>query len=603
MDQNNGSSGQKIEQKILLAVENGKVVITGQRAEGRGGALIRPGKGVTVTVNGRQVNEKEEVLPGDQVVLKAVEELKPEQVEVKLSADEMKAEARYTPGVKKTYIIMDHPHTDNLIVEGRLIEEEISAIGMDDILKAIKTEKIVHGIDESVFPRLIEEKESWQTVAAGDPVQQGSDGRVESLLHGGVKSVTYNDQEGRVDFRKRFEIEQVAEGEAIAIIHPPVPGLPGRKVTGAEVQPDPVKRVEVNCESGTELNADKSQVVATRKGLPSYKKGRMHSFRVDDVYTQKEDVDIKSGNVYFQGHFKLHGGVAEGMKVAADGDIEIGENASGAEILAGGSIVFKSNCIKCKVQAGWVDIMLKNVYATINQMSESLENALVACDEVAKALEAKGKHTEQMEAAVVRALLQSKFTDLPEFATTLVKLLRDVGKSLPENLIAVIKDIAPHFIDFHYSQSLDRPTLRDIRNKLSELQGGRETRVVPADITAPYIQNSILTCTGDIIIPGPGAYNSQMKCNGEVRIARLFRGGNIEAGGDVFVGEAGSPRITADQGLIQVPYKGRIHLGAVYENIRVRFGGTEYRVDKTYNNVRLVLDQQEFEVKILHWDK
>jgi uncharacterized protein len=603
MDQKNGASGPKSDQKVLLSVENGKVVVSGQRSEGKSGAVIRPGKGVAITVNGRQVTEKEEVFPGDQVELKAIEDLKPDQVEIKLSADEMKAEARYIPGVKKTHIIMDHPHSDNLVVEGRLFEEEISTTGIEDILKIIKAEKIVYGIDETIFPRLIEEKEIWQTVASGDPVQQGSDGRVESLLHGGVKSVTYDDQEGRVDFRKRFEIEQVAEGDVIAIIHPPVPGLPGKRVTGAEVQPDPVKRVEVNCESGTELNADKSQVVATRKGLPSYKKGRMHSFRVDDVYTQKGDVDIKSGNVYFQGHFKLHGGVAEGMKVAADGDIEIGENASGAEILAGGSIIFKNNCIKCRVQAGWVDIMLKDVYATIDQMFDSLNNALEACDEVAKALEAKGKHTEQMEAAVVRALLQSKFTDLPEYAATLVKLLRDVGKSLPENLIAVIKDIAPHFIDFQYSQSLDRPTLRDIRNKLSALQGGRETRVVPADITAPYIQNSILTCTGDIIIPGPGAYNSQMKCNGEVRIARLFRGGSVEAGGDVFVGEAGSPRITADQGLIQVPYKGRVHLGAVYENIRVRFGGTEYRVDKTYNNVRLVLDQQEFEVKILHWDK
>ena len=109
MDQKNGASGYKSDQKILLAVEKGKVVITGQRSEGMGGAVIRPGKGVAITVNGRQVTEKEEVFPGDQVELKAVEDLKPDQVGIKLSADEMKAEARYIPGVKKTHIIMDHP--------------------------------------------------------------------------------------------------------------------------------------------------------------------------------------------------------------------------------------------------------------------------------------------------------------------------------------------------------------------------------------------------------------------------------------------------------------------------------------------------------------
>jgi uncharacterized protein len=603
MDQEITSNDMTAQNRILLALEKGTVKISGEKSEGQTGAIIRPGNGVTLFLNNRQITESAEVFPGDRIEIKPAEELKTDLIEVKISSDGLKAEARYTPGIRIGHTIMDHPFTDDLVVEGKPFNEQLITLAAPDLLKAIRNERVVFGFDESAISRLTEESGCWHVVATGTDVRQGRDGWIEPLFEGGMKTVKYGEEEDRVDFRKRFEINQVVSEDVIAIIHPPRAGEPGRKVTGEEIQPDPVKRAEVNCESGTGLTSDKSGIVATRKGVPSYRKGRMHSFRVDDVYIQKGDVDIKSGNVYFRGHFNLHGGIAEGMNVAADGNIEIAENASGAEILAGGNILFKGNCIKCKVQAGWVDLVLKDIYATLDQMAESVDNAIEASEEVARALEQKGKHSEQMEAAVVRALLQSKFTELPEYAVKLLKNLREAGRSLPEKLVLHIKDIAPYFIDFQYSQSLGRPVLKEIKVKLTDLKDGREAGVEKADITAPYIQNSSLLCTGDIIVPGPGVYNSQLKCGGEVKIARLFRGGSIEAGSDVYIGEAGTHRITADQGLIQVPYKGRVHLGTVYENIRIRFGATEYRCEKNLSNVRLILDQQEFEVKILHWEK
>lgn len=271
--------------------------------------------------------------------------------------------------------------------------------------------------------------------------------------------------------------------------------------------------------------------------------------------------------------------------------------------MAGGSIILKSNCIKCVVQAGWVDIILKDIYQILKGMNESLGSAVQASEEVAQALEKKGKHSEQMEAAVVRALLQSKFTELPRLSAELLKKLREAGRSLPEDLAQLIKDVAPQFIDFQYSQALCRPTLVQIEHKVSHCLETWDSKPVKADIKAPYVQNSELSCTGDIVVDGSGVYNSRLKCSGSVNISRLFRGGSIEAGGDVFIGEAGAPRITADQGLIQLSYKGRAHLGAVYENVRFKFGSTEYRCEKNLQNVRLMLDQEAFEVKILHWEK
>lgn len=588
--------------RVLAAVEKGEVKITGPKEPGVQGAVLKPGAGVVLTVNGKMVEGQREVFVGDLVKVTLKEELNEEQAEVKISADGMKAEARYLPGLKRTYMLPDHPFTDVLVIDAVPREEKVITYSPDDLKKDVSFGKIKYGLDEEALANLLLEEESWQVIARGKPVEQGQNGWVDLLFSGGVKAVKYENQAERVDFRRRYEIEQVSAGEEIAIIRPPVPGTAGMKVTGEEIQPDPVKKAEVNLENGTALSADGSRVIATGQGIPSYKKGRLHSFRVDDLYTHKGDVDIKSGNIRFRGHFKVDGDVTEGMKVAADGNIEIGGNASGAEVLAGGSILFKGNCIKCRVQAGWVDLVLKDVYQLLEQMADSIDVAIEAANEVVRALEEKGKYSEQMEAAVVRALLQNKFAELPAYALSLQKSLKSIGKSMPEEVTKTIIAVTPHFIDFQYSQELGRPVLIEIQQKLALVKDQGKSALERADITAPYIQNSTFLCTGDILVPGPGVYNSFLKCSGTVKIDRLFRGGTIEAGNDVFIGEAGTPRIASEQGSVQVSYKGRVHLGQVYENFKVRFGTTVYRFDQNMNNVRLILDQQEYEVKVLNWE-
>jgi len=591
-------------EKILLAVENGRVKISDTSGEGVKGALIRPGQGISVKVNNQEITGSQEVYPGDKVEITPLEETEPDRVEVKVSADGMKAHARYLPGIRRYYVIPDHPYTDDLTVEGEPKEEPLKNLTPEQILETIKENGVNFGIDESLLPVLLEESETWQTVASGKPVVQGKNGWVEPLFEGAVKAVSYDDEANRVDLRRRFEIEEVNKDDVIANIHPPVPGEAGKRVTGEDIQPDPVFPVEIKCDHGTALSQDQTKVIATCTGAPSYKKGRTPKFRVDDLYTQKGDVDIKSGNIDFRGHLKVQGGINEGMKVSADGNLEVEKNASGAEVLAGGSIILKGNCIKCKVRAGWVEMVVSEIYETLDKMNDSVTSALAASEEVAKALEKKGKHTEKMEAAVVRSLLQSKFAELPEYANSLMKTVKAAGRSIPGSLAQLINDIAPYFTDYQYSQTLGRPVLQEIHDKLQQLKNdSSDEKSVRADITVPYVQNSELTATGNIIINGPGVYNSQIKCKDEVRVSRLFRGGTIEAGGDVYIGEAGSPRVSSEQGRIQVPYKSKVHLGNIYENVKIKFGNIEFRTEKPLSSVRLVLDQEEFEVKILPWEK
>ncbi len=603
MNNNEDKRSDNSGEQTMIAIENGSVLFSGSPVPGDSGALIRCGKGVILVVNGKEVKGACEIFPADQVEIKPIEETEPDRVEVRISGDQLSAEARFLPGVKRKHRVKDHPYTGELTVEAEPYEENYQSLAGKDILEIITKNGVTYGLDQNAPTTLIKEPGAWHLVATGKRVQQGRDGWIEVLFKSGFKSVSYEDQEKKVDFRDRYELVQVKLGDVMAVIHPPVPGEPGIKVTGQEIQPDPVTRAEVNCESGAELDQESRKVLATQTGVPYFKKGRTSSFSVENIYIHKGDVDIKSGNIDFRGHFKVQGAITEGMKVSADGNIEIGDNASGAEILAGGNIIFKKNCIKCIVQAGWVDMVLNDLYATLDKMADSVERALDACDDVAKTLEEKGKYSEQMETAVVRSLLQNKFTELPQYAYELLNKSKKAFKSLPENLVQAVNETAPYFVDYQYVQSLGRPVLQDIHHKLLKLKEGRESRSERADITVSYVQNSKLTCTGDVLVKGQGVYNSSITCKGVVKIDRLFRGGSIDAGGDVYIGEAGSPRSSSEQEKISIPYQGTVYLGKAYENLRIKFGATEYRCIKELRNARLILDQQEFEVKILSWTK
>lgn len=588
---------------VLLSLEGGvvRIHLSGEGEPARG-AVIRPGSGAILHLNGKKVDGEAEVFPGDEVSLAPEEQVDSDRLEVRVSADRLTAEARWLPGVKKSYQFKDSPPAAVLQVETLPLREEYRSLTAADLEGAIRAQRVSFGLDRSQYEAVFAAKSQWVVIARGLPVKEGRHGYVEQLFEGASKTVSYGEGLGRVDFRDRFVIEQVSEGEAIANIHPPEPGSPGRAVTGEDLPPEKVEKAAVSCESGTCFSADGRQILAATKGVPSAKRGNTVTFRVDDVYVHRGDVDIKSGNIDFHGHFRVQGAVTEGMRVAAGGNIEIDENASGAEILAGGSVVFKRNCIRCQVQAGWLDMVQEEIYGALNAVSKDIEQLLEAADEVVRALEARQQYNEKMETTVLRALLQGKYASLPEKCLKLQENLKKAGRSLPAELVYLVREVTPPLVNYQYDQSLSRTWLGEAVRKLKVTQDSRVRPPGGADITAPYIQNSVLSCTGDIIVTGQGVYNSQLRSQGQVRIDRLFRGGVIASGGDVIIGEAGTERVTTEQGRIEVTSESAVCLGIGHENLFIKFGSIGYRCPDKMVRVRLVLDREEMIVKSLPWN-
>jgi len=141
-----------------------------------------------------------------------------------------------------------------------------------------------------------------------------------------------------------------------------------------------------------------------------------------------------------------------------------------------------------------------------------------------------------------------------------LRLSRELARMLPEPLQAALQSC--HRYLQGGGQLLTLAKLEQLSGLL-EQNRERWSVAAPGDaaISVYYLQNSSLACPGDIYVHGTGAYNSFFNCGGQVHIKRIFRGGSIKAGGDIYIGEAGIPRLAKTQGLIETASRSRVYLG------------------------------------------
>lgn len=113
-----------------------------------------------------------------------------------------------------------------------------------------------------------------------------------------------------------------------------------------------------------------------------------------------------------------------------------------------------------------------------------------------------------------------------------------------------------------------------------------------AHVQAGYIQNSQIKAGGDIIVTKKGVYNSFLLSGGKVIIKGdpgVFRGGTIQARGDVFVNELGSPGWS--RVLVQTDAGHRIIAKRVYANVTFRIGDQMYKFEDDDSGICARIDR------------
>lgn len=429
---------------------------------------------------------------------------------------------------------------------------------LDEILEELNALGIQVEVDREAILRALEgPAESATVIARGTPPVDGEHGRVDLLFPTEVTTISPDDNKTRVDFRSRLVFPEAVPGQNLAIMHPPVPGIPGCTVTGEEIAPRKVLPALLLAGSGVEVNPAGSSggavAVATQPGMPTaVRQGRNVLVKVAPLVAFPGDVDLSTGNVKIQGSAAVQGNVQEGCSVVASESVMVGGNVDSAEVMAGRDVTVAGHVLGARIRAGGEQ--------GLRLLVVDFDRFVAAC----RQLQGSGVNC----ADAVRILLQAKFAHIQ-------KVLKEAG-GLPDAHEAV-KEAGNRLLK--PSQSLTIDDMEDLSSKLHLAYKDGS-----GNIKVAYVQNATLQAAGTVAI-GRGCFFVDILAGGGVTIEGTFRGGRIVAGGDVRIGEAGSPAEASCE--IEVPKGAAISFQHVYPGVVIRLGPLIYRFEASYRGVTL----------------
>jgi len=226
------------------------------------------------------------------------------------------------------------------------------AANIEDILQALHEAGVTFGIDSAA---LLEACQAGSVhalpVASGAQAQDGQDADFEEMVPQASNRAPRLDANGLIDYREHSGIALVEPGAPLMHRIPATQGIEGRTIKGAVIVPRPGRDEPFAAQLiGAEIDsADPNILKASVTGQPV----RVPCGVMVEPVLRVPEVNLATGNIYFDGTVQVDGDVNNTMKVQASGDIVVGGTVEGAQLDAGGNITIKGGVIaQARVKAG-----------------------------------------------------------------------------------------------------------------------------------------------------------------------------------------------------------------------------------------------------------
>lgn len=227
--------------------------------------------------------------------------------------------------------------------------QEILSLDLNIIMSKLSEKGVKFGIKEQIIKTLLEKKIYNRSIliAEGIPPQEGKDAVIEYRFKKKDKVDLTETLEGKIDFRDLGLIDVVHRGDVLASKIPATKGIPGKKVTGEEIQAKDGRDISILPGENTVFSSDRLTLLASVDGYVFWQEGRIG---VKTSYEVAGDVDMKVGNIYFVGDVKVEGDVKEGFTINTRGNIKIGGGVENATLIAEGNITVMHGIIGKKTR-------------------------------------------------------------------------------------------------------------------------------------------------------------------------------------------------------------------------------------------------------------
>lgn len=582
-----------------VEVRHGKLYVCDPSGNGKP-ATVAPTSGAVLVLNQVTTPHPTPVWENDEIEIELMEEVYPAQVEVEVSDDFLAAYVKVTPQVTIRNELIDQAAQNALELLTQCCEEEAKTITPAQIEEALESKGVIFGIDHDAIQKAsLEAGSTPVAVARGKPVQQGKNGFVEYLFNLDPVEIVYDEDE-RVDHWERYVFPSVNEGDVIAILHPPVPGVFGMKVTGEAIQPDPVHEDVLHATAGVRISEDGRKAIADIAGRPLLEGRGAKYLKVTQLMTHSGDVDMTSGNVRFSGDLLILGNVTEGMQVSALGDVTVKGNVTGAVIRAGNRVICQGSVIKSQIYAGNLTKLNDLVAPLLDDLGKLILETIRETANLQQLLVSRGRLETQSDTLqekntvdrIARLLIQKKSESIKAIIKQCTRALDLTDLPLPPPVNELVQTTLNLIRNVDGSSQAPLETLEIILDKtreVSRLLDSLPDR--PDDIVCSYVQNSVLEAAGSISVTDKGGFYSTLSAGKHVSVQGVFRGGEISAQGDVFVHEVGSPGLSSGDVKIKVRGASTVKIRKAFPETIVQVGNRSYIIKNEQSLLRVRLGE------------
>lgn len=562
-----------------IYIKDGKINVTSPKNGGRP-AIITKDKSIKLIVDGEEVRTKKEVFENNNLEVIFPENMATRNLGINISINKMEAymDISYEPEI--IYGIKCKEQEGNMyFIYAEIIEEKFPPkFSMAEIEKELISKGIICGIViKNIKDAIKEDKAKNIIVAKGKSPIDGKDDMLK--LNFSMDKSFKKDSKGNIDYKSIGYIKSIKAGEILGEIILGEEGINGVNVFGKIIKAKKKNSVKVKCSNGCTL--ENNRIIAIVDGIPKYKN---NIFEVSEVYEVKNNVDLSTGSIKFDGTVLIYGSVMEGMKVEGGAGIEVYKNVSGAEIISTGDITIGGNILYSKVACGGEDninIKLKN---DLDILFKLLREVRLTTEKIIKS-NLLGRKARDGE--VIKILIENKFKNIPTLLVSIEKAYMQKGtyKKFLTTFKGNLLGLGPLSIE-NYEYIMNMEAILE-----EEIKCLQEERIKPMDIEFRYAQNSNIKASGDVYIVGKGEYISQITSNGGVYfkgVNSVARGGIIKAKNEIrckFVGSyAGvSTRLQVDNG-------GEIWADVAYQNTKFIIGNLEHNIEHPCKDVHAYLD-------------
>ncbi len=558
-----------------IAIKEGKVIVTNGE-EGQKAAILSPCTKGTIKVNGVILEEPCEVFENSIIEYCPVVENGGRNINIVITKDAMEAYISVEYKKPSISILMDSEPQNKVIPQEEYKSNgELNKFSIDDIKENLKKMGVINGIiDENL--------------------SEASNGCIDLIIAKGEAPI--DDKEDFIDVKfKEHDIRAlVEEGKQIdykdtGVIHQVIPGdVIGERIIG-EIGKDGIdvkgqikkkkdkKQFIIKCGVGTKLENNK--VYATMKGKPKFRNG---IFEVTIIHEVANDINLKTGNVVYNGDIVIRGTIEEGMKVKCGGDLTIYKGVNIAELNAKGNVDIKGNIIGSNITGGGQDADKVQCLADLQEL-RTLYNNLTIC---AKELKSNNMfHDKSSDGQIIKVLLESKFKKIVKVALRLL--------SSPYTSEAVTNFIRSRIIGLGPLNIKYMSEVYDFMDRLKEdIECTKEGLSLPVNVNISYCQDTTIKSSGNIYVIGKGQYISNLFANDGIYFQGLnavARGGEMKAKNIIKCKTVGSTAGVVTK--LVVEERGHIWADIAYINTKIVVGLKEYLIDSPCRNLHAFLDE------------